>query len=268
MPQGVAAVLWNEQKDIQLFLTILAVQKVNVDYNAVAAAFGKFFFPRGFELSILPFCSNKFSPNPRNLLVRQQRAFSISTPLTLPGPNVPGSCIQSRMKALRKKASELGITVPETTPKKSNNKRGGPATPTSAKKAKGKNGEMSSFQTAANNEDDDEETNGGAGKGKGGFKEEQPTTPPALSVSSDDENTPTTKTAGKRKISTPRKTPSRKSVKRMDKRTTPTTGGTNSSMKKEEVDVENEGFVKREGEVKQEEEEEEGNDEVEAVAGI
>jgi hypothetical protein len=172
------------------------------------------------------------------------------------------------MKALRKKASELGITVPETTPKKTNNKRAGGSTPTSAKKAKGKNGEISSSQAAANNEDDDEETNGGAGKGKGGFKEEQPTTPPALSVSSDNENTPTAKANGKRKMSTPRKTPSRKSVKRMDKKTTPTTGGRNSSMKEEvEVDVENESFIKSEGEVKQEEVEE-GDDEVEAVAGI
>jgi hypothetical protein len=58
MPQGVAAVVWNEQKDIQLFLTILAVQKVNVDYNAVAAAFGKSYF----SLSALNFRSGPSAP--------------------------------------------------------------------------------------------------------------------------------------------------------------------------------------------------------------
>ncbi|MCJ1462306.1 hypothetical protein MMC07_000906 [Pseudocyphellaria aurata] len=63
MPKGQAAVIWTPENDVKLFLTILAVQAIQVDFAAVAKAFG---------------------------------------------PNVPGSCIQTRMGALRKKAKEMG----------------------------------------------------------------------------------------------------------------------------------------------------------------
>lgn len=45
MPQGQAAVTWSDKKDVELFLTVLAVQKINIDYNAVAAAFGTAYSP-------------------------------------------------------------------------------------------------------------------------------------------------------------------------------------------------------------------------------
>lgn len=44
MPQGQAAVTWSEKKDVELFLTVLAVQKITMDYAAVAAAFGTAYF--------------------------------------------------------------------------------------------------------------------------------------------------------------------------------------------------------------------------------
>lgn len=47
MPQGQAAVIWSEKKDVELFLTVLAVQKITIDYAAVAAAFGM-------HISLLP----------------------------------------------------------------------------------------------------------------------------------------------------------------------------------------------------------------------
>ena len=44
MPQGQAAVSWSDKKDVELFLTVLAVQKITIDYAAVAAAFGMAYF--------------------------------------------------------------------------------------------------------------------------------------------------------------------------------------------------------------------------------
>lgn len=41
MPQGYAAVNWTAEEDVKLFLTVLAVQGIQVDYNAVAKEFGK-----------------------------------------------------------------------------------------------------------------------------------------------------------------------------------------------------------------------------------
>lgn len=91
MPQGQAAVTWSAENDVKLFLTVLAVQGIQVDYAAVAKAFG---------------------------------------------PNVPGSCIQSRMKALRKKANEMGVS-PQVSPGSSTAKRPrAPAPGTPAKKPK------------------------------------------------------------------------------------------------------------------------------------
>lgn len=72
-----------------------------------------------------------------------------------PGSNIPASCIQSRMKMLRKKSAELGIT-PQDSPTKTPNKRAGPAAEkSSAKKSKGKKGAQSG--ATANNDDDDVE---------------------------------------------------------------------------------------------------------------
>lgn len=41
MPKGQAAVRWSPELDSKLLLTIIAVQNIQIDYNAVAKAFGK-----------------------------------------------------------------------------------------------------------------------------------------------------------------------------------------------------------------------------------
>ena len=86
MPKGQAAVNWTAEEDSKLFLTVLAVHGIQMDYNAVAKEFGK----------------------PVHL---SQNFLSSDFDL---GPDVPGSCIQTRMKALRKKAASLGITPKES----------------------------------------------------------------------------------------------------------------------------------------------------------
>ena len=64
MPQGQAAVTWSDKKDVELFLTVLTVQKVTVDYAAVAAAFGMLSssYPpvSYFAFIFFPFSSFKF----------------------------------------------------------------------------------------------------------------------------------------------------------------------------------------------------------------
>lgn len=41
MPKGQAAIIWSPENDVKLFLTVLAVQGITVDYAAVANAFGQ-----------------------------------------------------------------------------------------------------------------------------------------------------------------------------------------------------------------------------------
>lgn len=41
MPKGQAAVRWTAELDGKLLLTIIAVQNIQIDYDAVAKAFGK-----------------------------------------------------------------------------------------------------------------------------------------------------------------------------------------------------------------------------------
>lgn len=96
MPQGQAAVTWTPENDVKLFLTVLAVQAVQVDYAAVAKVFGK----------CCPVAwMNMISSVRCNHLVLSSFQLNLVV-----GPNVPGSCIQSRMKALRKKANEMGVS--------------------------------------------------------------------------------------------------------------------------------------------------------------
>ena len=81
MPKGQAFVTWNAQEDTKLFHTILAVHDVKIDYAAVAAAFG--------ECKLL-------------------RTWTSLPRLTFgQGPNIPGSCIATRMARLRKKAAAI-----------------------------------------------------------------------------------------------------------------------------------------------------------------
>ena len=41
MPKGQPAVRWTAELDAKLLLTIIAVQNIQIDYDAVAKAFGK-----------------------------------------------------------------------------------------------------------------------------------------------------------------------------------------------------------------------------------
>lgn len=41
MPKGQAAVRWSPELDGKLLLTIIAVQNIQIDYDAVAKAFGR-----------------------------------------------------------------------------------------------------------------------------------------------------------------------------------------------------------------------------------
>lgn len=92
MPQGYAAVHWTDRKDVELFLAVLAVQKITVDYAAVAAVFGR--ASPFLSISLLWTCNCLETNLFISLLLRTQ------------GPDVPSSCIQSRIKALRKRAKE------------------------------------------------------------------------------------------------------------------------------------------------------------------
>lgn len=71
------------------------------------------------------------------------------------GPNVPGSCIQSRMKALRKKANDMGV-APEASSSNSTTKRSrGTAPTTPVKKAK-----LNKTEKVFDDDDSDEDGNG------------------------------------------------------------------------------------------------------------
>lgn len=71
------------------------------------------------------------------------------------GPNVPGSCIQSRMRALRKKANDMGV-APQASPSNSTTKRPrGSASATPAKKAK-----LNKIKEEFDDDDSDEDGNG------------------------------------------------------------------------------------------------------------
>lgn len=59
MPQGQAAVTWSDGKDVELFLTVLAVQKISIDYKAVAAAFGTPLAPQALQMLSLTFSSSR-----------------------------------------------------------------------------------------------------------------------------------------------------------------------------------------------------------------
>lgn len=59
MPKGQTIINWTAENDAKLFLTVLAVQKIQVDYENVAKAFGK---PEVFCLCrLVSSCFDKFS---------------------------------------------------------------------------------------------------------------------------------------------------------------------------------------------------------------
>lgn len=118
MPQGHSAVSWTPENDVKLFLTVLAVQRIQVDCDTVAKSFGQ-----SCPAAVINFISSMRSPL---VLV-----FQLSVDL---GPNVPGQCIRSRMAALRKKAKDMGTTT-EASPTSSTKKRSrAPPTPTTPTK--------------------------------------------------------------------------------------------------------------------------------------
>lgn len=93
MPKGQKFVDWTPENDKKLFLTVLAVNNVQIDYAKVAAAFSKF------EMPILVTFQCWFL-----LPARSQVWFQpLKALLTyLIGPGIPATCIQTRMFWLRK----------------------------------------------------------------------------------------------------------------------------------------------------------------------
>lgn len=87
MPKGQAAISWTPENDAKLLLSIVSCAGISVDYNKVAETFGMW------HVSL--------SSNIKGLLV-------------FTGPDVPGSCIQTRIRNLRKKATGMGMTVDES----------------------------------------------------------------------------------------------------------------------------------------------------------
>lgn len=45
MPKGHAAIHWTAENDSKLFLTVLAVHNIQINYVSVAKAFGQFTLP-------------------------------------------------------------------------------------------------------------------------------------------------------------------------------------------------------------------------------